>query len=90
VKGFLTYHDRRFEKTHDIVGLILLAAQVSERFTEWLPAGRLLTPYASEFRYPEERLMPEPAEYEQAWKAAKDLYEFVLALLPADVHPPIG
>jgi HEPN domain-containing protein len=88
VKAFLICHDRRFEKTHDIAGLVLLATSIDERFSAWMRAGRLLTPYASEFRYPEDRPVAEAKEFEQAWKAAKEFYGFVLSVLPAEVHPP--
>jgi HEPN domain-containing protein len=87
VKGFLTFHDRRFEKTHDVGALILLAVAVDGRFTPWIPAGRLLTPYATEFRYPEERLTPGQDEFARATDTAQQVYDFVLSVLPPEVHP---
>ncbi|MBI3797473.1 MAG: HEPN domain-containing protein [Deltaproteobacteria bacterium] len=87
VKGFLVFHDQRFDKTHDIEALISLAIPFDARFSEWLGVGQRLTPYAAMFRYPGEKLEPDRPEFEQALKESEDLYNFVLSLLPAEVHP---
>jgi HEPN domain-containing protein len=87
VKGFLVFHDQRFDKTHDIESLISLAMPFKEGFSSWLGAGQRLTPYAGMFRYPGERLEPDRPEFEQALQEAQGLYDFVVSLLPPDVHP---
>jgi HEPN domain-containing protein len=87
VKGFLVFHDQRFEKTHDIQVLISLAMPFEAGFSLWLDAGERLTPYATVFRYPGDILEPDREEFEQALKAADGLYTFVLSLLPKEVHP---
>ena len=87
VKGFLVFHDRRFEKTHDIAILLTSAIALDRRFSSWLDAGAQLTPYAGEFRYPSEIPEPEKEEFKEALKAAEGLYEFVLSLLPKEAHP---
>jgi HEPN domain-containing protein len=86
-KGFLTFHDQPFEKTHDVEVLIALAAQYNSEFATWLEAAIRLTPYATEFRYPGDLLGPDQDEFEQALEAASGLYAFVLSLLPPEVHP---
>jgi HEPN domain-containing protein len=87
VKGFLTCHGQRFRKTHDIEVLVSIAVPIDGRFSAWLAAGQLLTPYATAFRYPGEMLEPDHDEFEEALRASEAFYSFVLSLLPADVHP---
>lgn len=36
IKGFLVFHDQRFEKTQDIRFLISLAAPYERQFSSWL------------------------------------------------------
>ena len=52
IKGFLVYHNQRFEKTHDLRPMIDMAAKIDTEFSELMDAAELLTPYATEFRYP--------------------------------------
>lgn len=86
IKGFLVFHDQSFEKTHDVVLLITLALRHDTGFSGWLEAGVLLTPYASEFRYPSDLLEPALDEFEEAFEAARGLYNFALSLLPPEVR----
>lgn len=87
VKGFLVCFDQRFEKTHDIRLLVMQAAAIEPRFSEWAEIGLHLTPYATAFRYPSESLEPDEEEFQQAIKEAGQFYSFMLELLPAEVHP---
>lgn len=89
LKAFLVFHDRVFEKTHDLRLLVNLAEEVDSRFHDCLKQAALLVPYATEYRYPGEFLEPEPAEFHEALDAASRLYEFVLSLLPQDFHPRV-
>lgn len=87
IKGFLVFHDQRFEKTHDLEILINLARPFEERFSSWYDAGECLTPYSAAFRYPGDILEPDPDEFRQALEAAEGIYQFVLSILPEEVHP---
>lgn len=87
VKGFLVFHNREFEKTHNIRLLIELALPFETSFSTWLDAGAYLTPFATKFRYPGETMQPEPEEFQQALADAEGFYAFVLSVLPAEVHP---
>lgn len=87
IKGFFVFHDQRFEKTHDIRLLIILATSLEERLSSWLDAGERLTPYAHIFRYPGEVIEPNREEFDQALQAADGFYRFVLSLLPQEVRP---
>ncbi len=87
VKGFLVFHDVPFPKIHDIAVLVTAAAQVEPEFSNYLDTAELLTPYVAIFRYPDEILEPTPEEFEEALRAAQELYTFVLSKLPAASHP---
>lgn len=87
VKGYLLYHDVRFEKSHDIVLLISQAVDIDPTFSGFFEAARLLTPLAVEFRYPGDYVEPELEEFQEAYKSANTLYSFVLARLPEISHP---
>ena len=54
VKAFLVSKEISPEKTHDIRKLTLEAAAHEQRFNELLDMAAALTPYAWEFRYPDD------------------------------------
>ncbi|TAH50385.1 MAG: HEPN domain-containing protein [Chloroflexota bacterium] len=87
IKAFLVFHDTRFDKTHNINALLLLAKRHETSFTDWFDTAELLTPYATKFRYPEIILYPSKQEVKTAIDAAENLYNFVLSLLPPSTHP---
>ena len=89
VKGFLTFHGRPLERTHDVEKLAALAAEVDSAFARWTAAAATLTPYAIAYRYPEESAVLEPdrAEFDEALRTAAEFVQFVLSLLPHDVKP---
>lgn len=87
VKGYLLYHDVRFEKSHDIELLVTQAMDVDPAWVDCLEAARLLTPLAVEYRYPGDFVEPEPEEFQAAFEAAQSLYAFALAKLPIETHP---
>ena len=82
VKAFLVFQDRRFEKTHDVAKLIKMAASLKKELSLLLPEAAFLTPYASQFRYPDECLGPDRPEFDRALFAARKIYDTVLSLLP--------
>ncbi len=87
IKGFLTFHDIRFEKTHDILSLLTLALPKSETLSAYLDIGNELTPYASEFRYPGDEATPGKDEFQTALDSANKIYQGILSLLPSETHP---
>ena len=87
IKGFLVFHNVRFEKSHDIVLLVTQASDIDPEFSDCLDAARLLTPLAVEYRYPGDYLEPELHEYQEASEAAHKLYSFVVSRLPEATHP---
>ena len=89
VKAFLVYHDKPYEKTHDIEVLIDLACEIDSKFSDLADAADALTPYATRFRYPNATFAvePQPVEYNEALQHAKSIFAFVLYLLPAVARP---
>ena len=89
VKAFLVYHDKPYEKTHDIEVLIDLACEIDSKFSDLADAADALTPYATRFRYPNATFAvePQPVEYNEALQHAKSVYDFVLSRLPAVSRP---
>ena len=89
VKAFLVSKEISPEKTHDIRKLTLEAAAHEPRFNELLDMAAALTPYAWEFRYPDDlaETYPTREEFDEALQHAQVIYDFVLNLLPAGARP---
>lgn len=87
VKGWLTCQDAAFHRTHDVRELIAQAAGIDPRFTGWLEAGQILTPFATAYRYPDEQLTPDRAEFDEAFLHAEKFCAFVRSILPDEVQP---
>lgn len=85
VKGFLVFHDQRFEKTHDIEVLLSLAQDYQSGFSGWRNEAQRLTEYASTFRYPAELKEPTREQFDEALQAADGLFSYVCSVLPQDV-----
>lgn len=89
VKAFLVFKEIPPAKTHDIRKLAIEAAEIEPLFDKLIPAAATLTPYAWEFRYPDDlaETYPTPEEFDEALKHAQTIYDFVLKLLPPDARP---
>ena len=89
VKAFLVHRGILPEKTHDIRNLTLKAAEHEPRFNELIPFAAALTPYAWEFRYPDDlaETYPTREEFDEALRQAEAVYDFVLNLLPKEARP---
>jgi HEPN domain-containing protein len=85
IKGWLVYYDLSFEKTHDLRLLVTLAAEAEPKFADWFDVAEQVSPYATAYRYPGEVLEPDESEYQQAFKSASGLYNFVCTLLPPEL-----
>lgn len=89
VKSFLVHCGITPEKTHDIRKLTLEAIKQDARFDEILGMAATLTPYAWEFRYPDDlsETYPTREEFDEALQQAQVIYDFVLNLLPKEARP---
>lgn len=86
VKGFLVLHDQEFPKTHDIRLLVQLAIRFNPNFQQCQEAAEILTPYATEFRYPGDILEPTPEEVLDALKKAEEVFNFVASMLSDEIR----
>jgi HEPN domain-containing protein len=86
IKGFLVQHDLEFPKTHDIRLLVQLARPINAAFSQYEESAELLTPYATEFRYPGNFINPVPEEMSEALKSAEVIVNFVISLLPQEIQ----
>jgi HEPN domain-containing protein len=89
VKAFLVHCGTTPRKTHDVRSLTLEAATHESRFNELIEMAAALTPYAWEFRYPDDlgETYPTRKEFDEALHHAQAIYDFVLNLLPKEATP---
>jgi HEPN domain-containing protein len=86
IKGFLILHDQTFPRTHDVRLLLQLAIAINPNFQQHQEASELLTPYATEFRYPSDVMEPTDAELQEALEKAAALFNFVISLLSDEIR----
>jgi HEPN domain-containing protein len=84
LKGYLTWKEIEFPRTHDIEDLVSLAMNEEPDFEEIKTESSVLSPYAVEVRYPEfeEPLLEDARE---AVEIASDIRDFVICKLPEDL-----
>ena len=87
IKGFLSWHDRPFRKTHNLVELGEAATAVDPVLEPYLRRAAPLTEYAWRFRYPGELDAPPVEEAREALAIALQVFETLLSRLPVDVKP---
>jgi len=83
LKGYLTFQDVVFPKTHNLSSLLGNCVFFNSNFNDFFEIAETLTPYATEFRYPGEVLEPEQEEAKQAIVMAETVVEFVNNSLPS-------
>ena len=77
LKAYLSYKNEEIKKTHDIEVLINLCSKIDSDFRTLLEYGIELTPYSTEYRYPDIELTPELIDVENAIIMAEKIIEFV-------------
>ncbi len=87
MKGFLTWHDVAFRKTHDLVEIKGQCASLDLTLEPLLDRAAKLTEYAWKFRYPGKTLEPSLEEARDTLALAREVFEAILARLPAEVRP---
>ena len=89
VKAFLVSRGVTPDKTHDVRKLTLQASNFEPRFNEFIERAAVLTPYAWEFRYPDDlaETYPTTEEFDVAVQHAQAIYEFALSLIPTEARP---
>jgi HEPN domain-containing protein len=87
IKGFLSWHDRPFRKTHNLVEIGEAAAAIDAGLEPLLRRAAPLTEYAWRFRYPGDVAEPPVDEARSALAVAREVFGALLSRLPSEVAP---
>jgi HEPN domain-containing protein len=87
LKGFLTFHQRPFGKTHDLRELSKTCLGVDPSLQPILEDAIPLTRYVWQYRYPGNPEEPEMKETQEAVRIARELVSLLLQRLPGPVRP---
>jgi HEPN domain-containing protein len=87
LKGFRSWHDVPFGKTHDLAALGGLCVARDSSIEPLCMKADRLSVFAWAFRYPGDPEEPEVAEVVEAIDIARSVLEAMLARLPTVVHP---
>lgn len=87
VKGFLTFYQIKFPKTHDVALLLRLAGDVEDSYLHWEDQAEALTDYATAYRYPGVELEPDQELVEEAMDDADAIYRHVMSHLGDEFGP---
>jgi HEPN domain-containing protein len=85
LKAFLAWHDRPFRKTHSLEEIGRQCAQLDPALDGLVDRVAPLSEYAWKFRYPGETEPPSHEDATSALDLAREVYEAILARLPAEV-----
>ena len=88
MKAHLTWHSRIFRKTHNLTELGRMCADLDGTLEILFKNASSLTDYAWKYRYPGEPQEPSRDEAESALTLAREVYDAIVARLPAETHPP--
>jgi len=77
IKAFLVHHQIYFTKSHKIINLLELCANVDPSFKDELNDADNLTDYAVEIRYPDVTFQPGIEDAKEAFVIAKKVKKFV-------------
>jgi HEPN domain-containing protein len=84
LKAYLIYQDVLIKKTHNLIVLVELCMEFEARFETLLETAELLTPYATNFRYPSDQVEPEEAEARDAFRLSSEALTLIQQFLSED------
>lgn len=87
LKAFLTWHDRPFRKTHDLVELGEQCVTLDARLEPLLRTAGPLTEYAWKFRYPGDAEEPTGPDAERSLKLAREVLARLTDRVPQEARP---
>lgn len=87
LKGFLSWHDIPFGKTHDLAAIGGLCVTNDPSLEPLCVRADRLSVFAWAFRYPGEPEEPNRTEVEEANRLAREVLDAMLARLPAELKP---
>lgn len=77
LKAYLTYHEQQFSKIHLLVPLVQKCVDLDLEFGNFFETAEMLTPLATEFRYPGDVMEPDLDDACEALRRAKELVNFI-------------
>ena len=87
LKGFLTWHDNPFRKTHDLAVIGQQCVELDNSLESLSHRAADLTVYAWFFRYPGGSEQPSEEEARHALALAQEVYDAIRDRLPENVCP---
>jgi HEPN domain-containing protein len=87
LKAFLTWHDVRFRRIHDLDEIGRQCVQVDQTLHGLMTRAETLSEYASRFRYPGAGYDPSSEEGRSAMELARETAEAILGRLPISARP---
>jgi len=86
-KGFLTWHDTPFRRTHSLEELGRQCMKIDPMLKGPVDDAVPLSEYVWKFRYPGELEEPTAEEAEEALRTSREVCNAVLACLPMEARP---
>ncbi len=77
LKAFLAFHNQKIKKTHDLVALVDLCSAFDNSFIKLTETAGRLKPFAIEFRYPDDLLIPDKDKATLTLEQAQKIFDFV-------------
>ena len=87
LKAFLTFHDIRFRKIHDMEEIGNQIEKLDPFLKNTVKKAKFLNPFAVEIRYPGEDDSPTLTEVKEKLLIAKETYREILKRLPTECAP---
>jgi len=87
MKGFLTWHQTAFRKTHNLIEVGGACHAIDSTLEPVLRRAAMLTDYAWKYRYPGEPFQPTKNDAKSALRLSREVYEAIVSRLPAPVRP---
>jgi HEPN domain-containing protein len=87
LKGFLSWHDLPFGKTHDLAAIGGLCVTQDPSLEPLCVRADRLSVFAWVFRYPGDPEEPAQAEVAGALRLAREVFDAMLSRLPAELRP---
>ena len=87
LKAFLTWHDVRFRRVHDLEEIGKQCVEVDLTLGPLMGRAETLSEYATRFRYPGALYEPRLEEGQAVLKLVREVMEAILIRLPREVRP---
>lgn len=87
LKAYLAFKKQPLQKMHNLIKLLEECSRLEPGFSALREKALLLDPYATQYRYPDDYLMPEIKEVVKAVEAAEQIFEYVRKQITYESHP---